>query len=435
MSSSEISAAETPVGSQADSQSENSQGYDFRKLSGKHGGSWSFFGDPRSIQVKDEIITGWIPKTGSVQVSQYNVETHKKKIVTLGPNLGRFDDHNNPSLLARKDGRIMVFYSPHSGRALPLNATSHMYYRTSKKPADITEWNPVHKIPTNTGNNKLGFTYPGPVKIENGIFLGFRGGNWQPTFVKSPDHGKSWTKARTIMESPGMKRPYVKSTEGPDGSVYFAYNLDNPGTTGTGLYFIQYRPGKGYFDADGNKIANSNQTMPSTEGDMIMSKNRHGRLYVMDIAADEDGSPVVVFTGKRKGEDASVFYAYRDKKNKHWKIEHIVDEGYELYDNTKPPNYGFYPTAGMSLDHEDPSKVLISRQVKKQMRVEQWQHEAPNEWTHEAISPKEKSCVRPASVRNHTLGNAAVVMMCGKYTDWLHSNTGIYIATPRKQKP
>lgn len=409
------------------------KGYSFKRLSGDRGGSWSFFGDPRSIQVKEDIYTGWIAKNGFVQISQYDTETHSKKTVTLGPNLGRFDDHNNPSLMARKDGRIMAFYSPHSGRALPLNAVSNMYYRTTKKPGDITEWGGIRKVPTNTGNNKLGYTYPNPVPIGDGkTFLGWRGGNWQPTASITPDHGKSWTKSRTTVKSPGIKRPYVKYSEGPKNSVNMTYNQDNPGTTSTGLYFMQYRPGHGYYKANGEKIANSKSTIPFSRGDMIMSKNRHGRLYTMDTATDKKGNPVAVFTGKRKGEDASMFYSRWD--GKHWKTEHIADTGYELYDNTKPRNYGFYPTAGMSLDHEDPTNVYLSRQVNKQMRVEKWEHEAPGKWSHEAVSPPEKSCVRPASVRNHTLGNAAVVMMCGKYTDWLHSDTSIYIAEPKQAK-
>ena len=129
------------------------KGYSFKRLSGDRGGSWSFFGDPRSIQVKEDIYTGWIAKNGFVQISQYDTETHSKKTVTLGPNLGRFDDHNNPSLMARKDGRIMAFYSPHSGRALPLNAVSNMYYRTTKKPGDITEWGGI-RTTARAGQNR-----------------------------------------------------------------------------------------------------------------------------------------------------------------------------------------------------------------------------------------------------------------------------------------
>lgn len=403
--------------------------YSFSRLSGERGGAWSFFGDARSIRVNENIYTGWIALKGFVQISQYNTDTHKRKTVTLGPNLGRLDDHNNPSLLARKDGRIMAFYSPHSGRSLPKHGVSRMYYRTTKKPDDITKWGPIHHLKTNSPGS-MGYTYPNPVSISDGkVWMGWRGGNWQPTSSITPDHGKSWTKARTFLKSGGKKRPYVKYAEGPNDSVIMTYNQDNPGTTGTGLYYLQYRPGKGYFRADGEKVAGSNATIPVSKGDMIMSKHRRGRLYTMDVAADEDGNPATVFTAKPRRGSASVYYSKWN--GKHWKTEKVASTGYGLYSKkTKPRHYGFYPTAGASLDHDDTSTVYLSRQVDHQMRVEKWEHKKPGEWDHQTISPKEKSCVRPASVRNDI--GKSVVMMCGDYTNWLKFRTSIYIATPRK---
>lgn len=413
-----------------DSRSSNTQGYKMRKLSGEHGGVWSFFGDPRAVRVNDDIYTGWINRRGNVQIAQYDTETNEKKVVTLGPNLGRPDDHNNPSLLARKDGRIMAFYSPHSGRSLPKEGPSHLYYRTTKRPEDITKWGPAHRLPVNSPGS-MGYTYPNPVSIGDGkIWMAWRGGNWQPTSSMTPDHGKSWTKARTFLKSSGAKRPYVKYAEGPNNSVVMTYNQDNPGTTGTGLYYLQYRPGQGYFGADGRKIAGSNSTIPVSRGDMIMSKHRRGRLYTMDVATDKEGNPAAVFTAKPRHGGASVYYSRWN--GQHWKTERITSEGYGLYSKkTKPRHYGFYPTAGMTLDHGDPSTVYLSRQVDHQMRVERWQHEAPGRWTHEFVSPRNKSCVRPASVRGGKPGEVA--MACGDYDNWLSFRTNIYLATPKEE--
>lgn len=402
--------------------------YDFRRLSGEHGGAWSFFGDPRSISVGDDVYTGWIARNGFVQISQYDTKTHKEKTKTLGPNLGRVDDHNNPSLIARKDGRIMTFYSPHSGRSLPKNATSHMYYRTTKEPNDITKWGPIHRVPVNSPGG-LGYTYPNPVVVEKGnVWMTWRGGNWQPTAATTPDHGKSWSSARTILRAGGKKRPYIKVAEGPNESVAMAYNQDNPGTTGTGLYYLQYKPGQGFYKANGKKVANSHSTVPISKGDMIMSRHKHGRAYVMDVAVGKDGKPATVFTGKPRSGAASVYYSHWN--GKHWDIDKLTSVGYNLFSkHSRPKHYGFYPTAGASLDHGDTSTVYLSRQVDHQLRVEKWKQE-DGKWSHEFISPKEKSCVRPASVRG--LGEK-VVMMCGDYTNWLKFKTSIYIAEPKTE--
>jgi hypothetical protein len=39
------------------------------------------------------------------------------------------DDHNNPSLVFRRDGHLVVFFSPHSGRRLREHQISRMRYR------------------------------------------------------------------------------------------------------------------------------------------------------------------------------------------------------------------------------------------------------------------------------------------------------------------
>ena len=80
-------------------------------------GSWSYFGDPRAISHDGHTFTGWISTAGNVWVARYTKGGKlRKRVIFRG--LGR-DDHNNPSLVFRPDGRIVVFFSPHSGRYLP----------------------------------------------------------------------------------------------------------------------------------------------------------------------------------------------------------------------------------------------------------------------------------------------------------------------------
>ena len=80
-------------------------------------GAWSYFGDPRAISHDGHTFTGWISTTGNVWVARYTKGGKlSKKLIFRG--LGR-DDHNNPSLVFRRDGHIMVFFSPHSGHHLP----------------------------------------------------------------------------------------------------------------------------------------------------------------------------------------------------------------------------------------------------------------------------------------------------------------------------
>src|SRR4029453_13452097 len=80
-------------------------------------GAWSYFGDPRAISHDGHTFTGWISTIGHVWVARYTRGGKvSKQLISRGP--GRAD-HNNPSLVFRRDGHIMVFFSPHSGRHLP----------------------------------------------------------------------------------------------------------------------------------------------------------------------------------------------------------------------------------------------------------------------------------------------------------------------------
>src|SRR4051794_34698922 len=81
-------------------------------------GAWSWFGDPRAVYAHRSVYTGWIDGRGDVQVARWLRGSGRVQVRTIKRGLGR-DDHNNPSLLVRRDGRVSAFFSPHSGRVLP----------------------------------------------------------------------------------------------------------------------------------------------------------------------------------------------------------------------------------------------------------------------------------------------------------------------------
>ena len=146
-------------------------------------GSWSYFGDPRAISHDGHTFTGWISTTGNVWVAHYTAGGRLTKQVIF-EGLGR-DDHNNPSLVFRHDGHIVVFFSPHSGHHLPPpGIPSVMRYMVSLNPFSINGFGRVRTVPTNVPGG-LGYTYPNPVQLKDKLWLFWRGGAWNPTF--------SWT--------------------------------------------------------------------------------------------------------------------------------------------------------------------------------------------------------------------------------------------------
>ena len=120
-------------------------------------GAWSWFGDPRAVYhagAHRRTYVGWVDAAGSVQVASYDHDTGIRVITTLKANF-QLDDHANPSLLVRPDGRLIVFWSAHIGGS--------MFYRRSVRPEDVTAWEAERRgAHQQRGTLGLHLSEPGP---------------------------------------------------------------------------------------------------------------------------------------------------------------------------------------------------------------------------------------------------------------------------------
>lgn len=400
-------------------------------------GAWSFFGDPRAVHHEGKTYVGWTTNRSNVVIGSVNDGSKYVRTKRLKPNLGTLDDHNNPSLFLNPDGRLSAFYSPHSGTKLPLAEKPHIYYTTTTKPGEIDNWGKVREIPTNTSGG-LGFTYPNPVQLANGkIFLAWRGGNWMPTYSIGDLSTNRWAKARSVTHIKGdgkfpPSRPYAKFAKGAKNSVLIAYNADHPSKIRTSLYFVRYRPGSGYYNAAGKKLAGAFSAVPTWKADVVQGWRAHGNTWVMDIAEDSEGRPVVLYTAGNQRTNPTVFWIARYQDGR-WVRRKIVSSGYVTGGWHHPKLMGHYPTGGGTLDHDDPSNIYVSRVegAKHRMHVEMWSmtdsEKFRSRWKVKRLSPRGGNCFRPADVRGSAPGNA--VMMCGYYRDWRNFTTSVFLST------
>jgi hypothetical protein len=97
------------------------------KIRSLGGGAWCWFGDPRGVHYANRSYIGWIDQEGDVKVASYDHATRVRTTVVLRWGL-QINDHDNPSLHLLPNGRLMVFYSRHSG--------DKMYYRVSDRARD-----------------------------------------------------------------------------------------------------------------------------------------------------------------------------------------------------------------------------------------------------------------------------------------------------------
>ena len=229
-------------------------------------GAWSYFGDPRAVYAGGRTFIGWADTQGYTHVAALDrnrIVEHQR----LGPPLS-VDDHNNPSLYVREDGRIMVFYSAHNGKT--------MYYRVSERPRSIARFSEPRAIGTNTGG-PLGYTYPNPLRVDGRLWLVFRGANWQPSYTIQ---GDGWSKARTLVRGPvsrmpphhlprqvGRHRPYTKYDS--DGErIHGVFTEGNLNEYPNSIYYAAFDR-SGFYDAAGRRIARLDSAPPVRRLDRV----------------------------------------------------------------------------------------------------------------------------------------------------------------------
>ncbi len=381
------------------------------------GGAWSWFGDPRAVYHQGahrRSYIGWDAPDGSIQVASYDHDTGQQVIATLKARF-QIDDHDNPSILLLGDGRLMVFWSAHAGPS--------MFYRISSRPEDVTAWGPEHTVPTNTSGT-LGYTYPNPVQLsaeQNKLYLFWRGGNFNPTLSTTTNLGATWSPARTVISVPAQ-RPYVKFASNGRDTIAMAFTEAHPRAMQTSIYYAEYRAGA-LHRADGSTIASmANLPITPAMAEKVYDAQANGaKAWVHDVALDAAGHPVIVYATFPTDTDHRYHYARWDGTR--WNDIELTRAGGSMNLDPNEPNY----SGGISLDHEDPSTVYLSRQVNGVFEVERWT--TPDNgatWSSVRLtSASVRGNYRPISPRGQRGEDLDVVWMHGTYPSYTSFRTGL----------
>jgi hypothetical protein len=124
------------------------------------------------------------------------------------------------------------------------------------------------------------------------------------------------------------------------------------------------------------------------------------------VARDDRGRPVIAYVTYPSA--SRPLYRYARWSGRHWRNHDVVGAG--------PPIAGNY-AAGMSLDHEDPATVLLSRKVDGDFEVERWHTpDGGRSWTHTPVTQGSSgvSNIRPVTPRGMP-GSDVVVWLRGNY--------------------
>jgi hypothetical protein len=379
-------------------------------------GAWTWFSDPRSVYHEGahrRTYTGWVARDGSIQVASYDHDTGQRAIATLKLRL-QIDDHDNPSILVRPDGRLQVFWSTHAGGT--------MWYRRTARPEDVTAWGPERTLATNTPGPH-GYTYPNPVRLPaegNRMYLFWRGGNFNPSFSTQELNSTSWTPARTLISHPDQ-RPYAKYASNGRDTIAVAYTQAHPQRLATNIYYVAYRAGA-VRRADGTVISTmANLPIGWADGDKVYDQATSGRAWVHDVALDAADRPVIVYATFPTDDDHRYRYARWDGSR--WVDREFARGGGSMSVDPREPKY----SGGLTLDHEDPSTVYLSREVGGRFQAEVWTTpDGGASWSTQVLSPGSVlDNYRPVSPRGQRGDDHGVVWMHGTYPSYVSYQTGL----------
>ncbi len=393
--------------------------------------AWTWFGGPRAVSYDGEFhrtYTGWISSKGEIKIASIDRDTGAVEVSTLWVEQDA-DDHSNPSILVRPDGRLMVFCSPHCWRAVR-NAqggrVGGIYYRVSERPEDISSWGPPQVMDQNVPGS-YGWTYPKPVQLsaENDrIYLFWRGGTGSPILAISDD-GAEWVLGGILIDT-GEKRPYMVIASNDEDEIHIAYTRAHPDESSeNGIYYLKYRDGA-FVRADGSKIKDIWE-LPAgpSECDLVYDGSSSGKSWVWDIAFDENGDPVIVYAVFPTEDDHRYEYArWRDGE---WKTTELVEGGPAFPRRGNGVSREQYYSGGIALDHSNPDVVFLSRLVDGVYEIERWETtDRGDTWTSLAVtSGSTFDNVRPVVPLHRSPGDPLVLWMSGVYYRYDIFGTGI----------
>ncbi len=413
-------------------------------------GVWTWFTNPRSVcydGTHRKQYTGQVRTNGDVTVSSFDADTGAYVETVLRAAI-EIDDHNNPAVWVRPDGRVVCFYSAH-------NSLSNVYYRISTNPEDVASFGAERTVAAGAG-----VSYSNPHYLTDGggeLFHFFRGANGlgglgSPNCIRSTDADTSLT---PTFGSPvevirnGTERPYVQYASNGVDRVDICCSAGHPRdiATGTGHIYHCYYSAGNLYSTDGTLIrswASLTSTGPLALSEMTKLYDaatdkgagvEKGNAWPTGVEYDGSGRPVVVFSVYDNLDDGNDYRIARWTGSAWVRLTLLAGVGWIHEGNGEAQYIG-----GIVCDPTDPlGRLYMSREISGQWEIVRW------DTTDMFATHTEMAITRNSSVKNFrpfvpkfAIAGAAEVLFCrgedgaayGGYYSYTVYDTGICASPP-----
>jgi hypothetical protein len=303
------------------------------------------------------VASGWstASRRGDIEVVVYDLAASRASVVELKNGL-ELDDHDSPALLVRPDGKLLTLYAKHDGE-------DHFYYRVST--ADTPTFGAERTFSPTTATR---VTYSNTFLLtseSNRIYDFYRGldASFKPSYAYSDDLGETWQSGNIVINVPSTERhrPYVRYASNGTDTIHLVYTEAHPRDFNNSVYHVSYRAGS-LRRSDGSVILPLSQGLATpTDGTRIYQGGANNVAWVVDMALDASGLPVVAYSvqmnsaGLPTGQGGDdIRYRYARWDGSMWRDYALAYAGQRLYS-------GEDDYSGLvAIDPTDPNVVFIS---------------------------------------------------------------------------
>lgn len=331
------------------------------------------------------------------------------------------DDHDNPTMYVRPDGKLHAFYSKHVGPDIYERISTS----TLASDPDLSDGFGAEASLSSTFSASQS-TYPSALYLSNvdgagdAVFLFWREfvGATSHWWYATNDFSTGWsgvsdlhTMTYSKIESNGVDRIDMTVSEHPISGADTIYHL--------------YRESAAWHKSDGTTIGGS---MPFAGSDMttVYAASGSDLVWIADLAVTPGGDPVIAFWRYPSGGTSDIRAMYAAWTGSAWDVHEIVDTGGYIPDTAVGANplEVYYP-GGLALDHADPNIVYISREVSGQW--EMFVYRTANggaTWSSTQLtSSSSEKQIRPVGVRDQD--DIAMIWDFGTYHSYVDYDLGM----------
>ncbi|MEF8851107.1 MAG: BNR-4 repeat-containing protein [Haloarculaceae archaeon] len=313
-------------------------------------GGWCWFQDPRAVRHRgthDRTYVGWITRHGDVRVGRYDHAAEAVAAATLHADFEP-DDHDDPTIAVRPDGRLLVFYTRHGGSAV--------HYRCSTAPESVAAFGPERHIEPGPDPS---VTYPNPRWVDGDLHLFLRN-DGTVVDVVSPDGGETWREQRELVSTGGEGWcVYAKPSRARDGEVHLGLTHAMGGRDEPHRHVSHAR-----FDGDALRASDGTVLGRVSDRSLPVAVDETTRVFDSEATGDDawvwdsstaGGVPQLAYVRLVAPDDHRYRYARWDGTD--WADEFLCHGGSHIVDGDSDERYY---SGGVVLDHDSPGVCYAS---------------------------------------------------------------------------